>query len=511
MRVTNSMISNSAKTHISKAKNSVLKYADQYTTGTKIQRPSDDPSVAVRSLKLRNTYSQITQYAEKNIKDAINWMDTTQSALDNVASKLSDMKYFLNQGANDYLEADDRASALSALQQYVKSIFQEESNTDYAGRYVFTGYRTDTSLLFPTSTDKLTYQITENFEYTDFDHVSVVTGGAEFATGKDGQDYVDEAAKTKQIYKMHLAYNNLSNTKFPKTDADGNAVTGATDKEINIVLNYDGAPAGGEVITPAKICKSTDAGAYDFDKDEVVYLYDTGEILVGDEVYEKIEETKAEITVDYVKTEFDKFDIRPEMYFKCIAQNTVSGKITNYSDPDGQEIRYEVNYSQTLNVNTQAKDAISTDIYRVMDYIAQTVSEADEIERKIADIDKMISGEKDDAKLADLKSLKETLEMEKGLRGTVMTEAFGMGLTMVDKALEKLNIASAELGAKYKRAELTENKLMDEQTNTEDKLSNNEDVDIADVIISLSQSEQLYQASLSATAKILGNSLLNYI
>ena len=507
MRVTNSMISNSARTHISNAKNSVLKYADQYTTGTKIQRPSDDPSVAVRSLKLRNTYSQITQYAEKNIRDAINWMDTTQSALDNIASKLSDMKYFLNQGANDYLEADDRASALSALQQYVKSIFQEESNSDYAGRYVFTGYRTDTSLLFPTSTDNLTYQITENLEYTDFDHVTVVTGGAEFAAGKDGQDYVDEAATTTKIYKMHLAYDNLSGTEvFPDEDDKGNAVAGASKANIRITLN----PAVDD-FTGITTRKSTDADAYDVSDTSVVYLYDTGEILFGDKIYQGIQENKSQITVDYVKTEFNKFDIRPEMYFKCIAQNTVSGKITNYADPDGQEIRYEVNYSQTLNVNTQAKDAISTDIYRVMDYIAQTVSDADRIEKKISDVDKMISGETDDAKLADLKSLKETLEMEKELRGSVMTEAFGMGLTMVDKALEKLNIASAELGAKYKRAELTESKLMDEQTNTEDKLSNNEDVDIADAIINLSQADQLYQASLSATAKILGNSLLNYI
>ena len=32
MRVTNSMISNSASAHITNAKNSLLKYSDQYTT-----------------------------------------------------------------------------------------------------------------------------------------------------------------------------------------------------------------------------------------------------------------------------------------------------------------------------------------------------------------------------------------------------------------------------------------------------------------------------------------------
>lgn len=59
MRVTNSMISNSAQTHIGNAKSSLLKYEEQFTSEKKIQRPSDDPTVAVRSLKYRSTISQI--------------------------------------------------------------------------------------------------------------------------------------------------------------------------------------------------------------------------------------------------------------------------------------------------------------------------------------------------------------------------------------------------------------------------------------------------------------------
>ena len=45
----------------------------------------------------------------------------------------------------------------------------------------------------------------------------------------------------------------------------------------------------------------------------------------------------------------------------------------------------------------------------------------------------------------------------------------------------------------------------------EEKLSGNEDVNFEDVYINLTQANNLYQASLSATAKILGNTLLNYI
>ena len=59
--------------------------------------------------------------------------------------------------------------------------------------------------------------------------------------------------------------------------------------------------------------------------------------------------------------------------------------------------------------------------------------------------------------------------------------------------------------------QMTQDRLSDEKTDTEEKLSNNEDMDIADAVIGLTQADNLYQASLSATAKILGNSLLDYI
>ncbi|MCI6655059.1 MAG: hypothetical protein MSH21_07400 [Clostridium sp.] len=518
MRVTNSMISNSASAHITNAKNSLLKYSEQYTTQKKIQRPSDDPTVAVRSLKLRTTYSQLTQYAEKNVKDAMSWMNTTETALSNISKKFDNMKSYLNQGANDYLKADDRKSVLTTLQQYVNSIFEDEANTDYSGRYVFTGYRTDTSLLFPENTDKLSYQIKENFSYDSFDNITVITGGANYdSTIANGQQYTDKTAKKNEVYQLRLAYDNCSKDAFAQAGTNGTSIAiSLKDKDGKVVetyaaTGYNGTPAATKTITTMKSTDKTPKDAYDVADDEVRYLYDTGEILIGKAVYSNIQKAQADFSVTYVKNDFEKNDIRPEMYFKCTAYDSVNNKTTDYADPSNQEIEYEINYSQNIIVNTQAKDAISTDIYRMVDYISKTVKYVDEVETKIDEVDKMISNTTDKDKLATLNSLKTSLEIERDLRSKVMTDAFGMGLTMIDEAGQKVSVATSELGAKYNRAQLTYNKLLDEQTDSEDKLSENEDVSLTDVYINLTQADNLYQASLSATAKILGNSLLNYI
>ena len=169
MRVTNSMISNRSQVHISNAKNKMLTAEEQYTTMKKIQRPSEDPTIASRSLKFRTTMAQLTQYVEKNVQDAMDWMDTTEGAMKKVSSTFTDMEGYFSQGANSYPESKERTAILTQLRQYATAIFEDNANADYAGRYMFTGYRTDTSLLFPNSSDTLEYEITEKFKSTDID------------------------------------------------------------------------------------------------------------------------------------------------------------------------------------------------------------------------------------------------------------------------------------------------------------------------------------------------------
>lgn len=510
MRVTNSMISNSARSHIANAKNKLLMYEEQYTTEKKIQRPSDDPTIAVRSLKYRSTMSQITQYVEKNVKDAMSWMDTTESALKNINSILVEMKGYLNQGANDYLAMDERNAVLSALDQYVSSVFEDEANSDYSGRYVFTGYRTDTSLLFGQTTKNLAYEITENFDYSEIESINVVTGGASYDPSiTSGQNYVNMAPKKESVYRMQLAYKDCSNSGL---QADGTTPTGVREDYVTFSMTYLDAAGNKQTNDITAVTKaSTDDGVYEVGDDEVVYLYDTGEILVGKNVYSSVQEKHADLSVTYCKTEFQKSDIRPEMYFACKSYDSVSKKTVNYADPDGQNINYEINFSQTMTVNTQGKDAISTDIYRKVDYLRQTIEAVDDVENRIADVEKMITNSTNQSEITTLTKLKETLETERSLRVTVMTEAFGRGLTMVDSAQEKLNVSLATLGTRYNRLELTYDKLSDQKVDTEEQLSNNEDVDISDAFINLTQADNLYQYSLSSTSKILGNSLLDYI
>ena len=57
---------------------------NQMTTQKKISRPSEDPIIAIRALRLRSNLNELDQYYERNIPDAKSWMEVTEDALENM-------------------------------------------------------------------------------------------------------------------------------------------------------------------------------------------------------------------------------------------------------------------------------------------------------------------------------------------------------------------------------------------------------------------------------------------
>ena len=76
--------------HIQKNKETANDYFQQYASQKKIQKPSDNPTIAVRALKYRTTLVEINQYLS-NCEQAENWMDATEEPLKKADSILDTM------------------------------------------------------------------------------------------------------------------------------------------------------------------------------------------------------------------------------------------------------------------------------------------------------------------------------------------------------------------------------------------------------------------------------------
>lgn len=511
MRVTNRMMTTNALNNISRNKRNMSTKANQYETGQKIQRPSEDPVVAVRSLKYRTQLTELTQYVDKNIPDAFSWMDVTESALKNVNEILTKMNTYCDEGANGTLETYDRNSIIETLQQYKEHI-ADMNNSDYAGRYVFTGYKTDVPMLFKTEELNYTYTINESFQFKDVQSASYVKGGARYGAGKDANDYAGEAPTLETAQKIKLSYKNTdaigtdpaTGDPVPQItfkDADGNAMT-LTDAAGNPLPN----PPAIRMVSlsePGGACYTAAAN-------EVIYVKETGELILGEDYY-KAAQSADKMDVTYQKSQFEAKDVRPEHYFECSAYNKTTKETINYCPPDVQKIQYEVNFSQMLTVNTLGKDAIPMYITSKIDELIQNVNQVFDMDNQLKEVEKLLGTATDPAEVEALTQLKEQLNTEQTLKKKVLQNSFASGLTMTQNAEEVVNIALSNHGSRYNRLELTEDRLKDQKTDFSAMLDDNDLVNIEDAIINYKSAETVYNASLSCAATIVKNTLLDFL
>lgn len=145
MRITNNMIVNNMINNIGKNLARMDKYQQMLATGKKITVPSDDPVVAARALKLRTDVAQIEQY-KTNVQDAMSWLEITESAVANVGDILQRARELAVQASSGTTTEEDTKKIKQEVEQ-LKNQLIKIANSTYAGRYIFSGFKTNTRLM----------------------------------------------------------------------------------------------------------------------------------------------------------------------------------------------------------------------------------------------------------------------------------------------------------------------------------------------------------------------------
>ena len=223
MRITNKIMQNNSLYNINNNKVSEDQLNTMMSTGKKITRPSDDPVIAIRALRLRSNVTQLSQYYEKNAKDAESWLEVTADALSTITDVLTDAVKQATKGANKDLTLDDLSIIVTQMDALAKEYYAT-GNVDYAGRYVFTGYRTDTPLTFEKTTTATYSDINDEFKAGDISQSSRVVGKyrLDSATVMD-DSYVPTLQSDiveQTVGRLRLSYDNLD-----YRDNDGKTAT----------------------------------------------------------------------------------------------------------------------------------------------------------------------------------------------------------------------------------------------------------------------------------------------
>lgn len=137
IRITNGMLVNELKYNLNNNYTNMDKYQRQLATGRKINLPSDNPAGLVKSLRLRTNLVEGEQYLA-NINEGINFMETTDAALDNLTAIMQRIRELAVNAANG--TNDD--SARKAIADEIKELTDQitiVANTSYGSKYIFAG------------------------------------------------------------------------------------------------------------------------------------------------------------------------------------------------------------------------------------------------------------------------------------------------------------------------------------------------------------------------------------
>lgn len=543
------------------------KLSNQMTNQSKITRPSDDPVVAIRALRLRTNVTMVSQYYDKNTEDADSWLSITGDALDTVGSVLEDIYEQAETASKKFFTASDLDIVLTQMNALAKE-FYASGNVDYAGRYVFSGYRTDTPITFTAENikefnqdpeNRKNYIIEESRGYSDISSISYTDWKG--ANGVKG----DETQITNTtLYRFRLSYDDLDES-IKGFDAAGNptvsdafqiTITGANQPQQADVTVYQDAETAYQAI------------AADTTGTKVAYIPSTGEIVFGEAYYNdplKVNENM-QVSVKYSKSTWEEGDINPVHYFHCVesneqnaykamslddakktlevaqsqlkvveadknstqaqidaarqavkdAQNEVDdimGRVIEYNmEGKDQDIYYAMGFNQDIQVNTHAHEVFTHDVRRDMDDFKIYLKQLKDVEAEKEDLEKKMKEHPEDS--AEYKALK--LQMDAAdkaytyIRDNVQKK-FENQLTKCQTYIDDTNVAVTDNGTRRSRLELIKNRLMGQKATFKDLQSNNEDIDVTEVAVQLKSSELTYEASLAATSKIMQTNLMNYI
>ncbi|SDC38250.1 flagellar hook-associated protein 3 FlgL [Pelagirhabdus alkalitolerans] len=140
MRVTQNMLTKNMLNNVSKSNQSMGKYMDQLSTGKKINRPSDDPVVAMKGMGYRTEVSNVEQY-ERNITEMYTWMDSSDDSLNETTQILNRVRELAVQTSNGTYDNEQLANVAKEVDQ-LKEQLAEVANTRVNNKYIFNGTKT---------------------------------------------------------------------------------------------------------------------------------------------------------------------------------------------------------------------------------------------------------------------------------------------------------------------------------------------------------------------------------
>lgn len=540
MRVTNSMMIANMMRNISKNQTRMDKLQQNMTTGKKFINPSDDPIGVSRSLRLNTDVAIMDQY-KRNVEDAGSWLTTTELAANNMISVLQRSRELTVQASSDSYSVGERKAIASEVKELREQLINF-GNTSYAGRYIFSGYKTNEKLLKADGTYDLGGSALNSNEVINFnvgigEKLGINTVGQRIFGYAVSEADLDKSISTGIFDNILKAENPYASHTVPAGGEsldfvyNGNSYTitvpAGVYGTVNEMVDELNTQLSGNTALKGHIRVTAEGGTINFISDEMFVIPAATGLapalpITASKSAFKAAYNLAGASVDMAANSFSVTGAGDDDFILSykgidvtlnLAAGTYDG-VTDTLDELVADIQDKINADATLkdhvtvaNVNNRVvfySDGQLT-LKNLTPATSFDIANMGMISNKsAAALDKKIDSGASTQLIGVFDQLIEDLTNDNG-------NGINTALTRIDIHMGNINAVRAELGVKSNRIELTTNRIDDDTINLNGLLSKNEDIDMAEVIMNIKSEENVYRASLSVGAKVIQPSLIDFL
>jgi len=505
--------------------NNVDRLFMQLSSGKVIQRPSDNPIVASRALRFRTNVTEVQQH-QRNVAQAQSWMEVSEQNLHNITEILTRTRSELMvQGASGTHTFQNRQS-IGRVAELMFQQMKTELNGTFAGRYVFSGFRTDQPPIITQRQDNVEFNIRKTVNHTNIQDAEVVfwrnpastppyqmevitthewlnrsdrTQDANWENQAPdiGVTTIGNATSREGINILRLPYNRVyDNSTNPPTIV----------RDVTIPTFTD---AAGNPVMTTMVGMSINGADNPFEEAFVngipVFIYETGELLIPESYMADFR--AGNITMNYtLQGGVFQDELNPVVFFDT--HRTIPGSpIGNPPTPipvtpplptgmmffgqQNQELQFEMGVNTHLTINTQARHAAPWQMFADMSSLIRWVNK---VENR-----------------PDLDTNSEIAARERAFFGEQLYSKFTNSMARFDAHMQTTTTEFTALGSRMQRMEMISVRLDENEDTFRALRDENENIDYIEVLMRLNAAEAVFQAAMQIGARVNQLSLVNFI
>ncbi len=513
LRVAQQQIYSSSVTYMNSSLSQLMESNLQASSQKRINRPSDDPVGMTRILGYRDNLASIDQY-NTNISMAKGWLSLADSTMVQANTVVTRLKELAEQAATGTVSADNRDQIAAEARQLFKQLVGM-ANTQFDGKYIFAGHKTDTSPFVEDLSLSVNQQgvvsngqfrisgFSESTTLVQFPSSGTLAAGSTFRYTTDGGSTwktgaVQDPNPPTGMLRLSLGGVDLeldrNTTVVGSTSANDSAGTWLW---LRPTARYRGDDEDNIVVDPMQGMGSLVRGSAQgsFGGNVIVRIDNTG--TLSDTVHYSY-------SLDGGSTWVQSNTSTPDALADQAFLNLPGGVLTlngtgansyNAGDmfvvrPRQAQIYFDISPTERIAANGIGKN-IFGGIYQDPD--ATFASPV------------VISG------TSGASNLFETVGKLVGYLETNNQAGVQQALADLRSSSQTILNYAADVGARENRLTVAENVLEGLADNQTTQLSNTEDVDLTKLMTALAQQQLAYQSVLKSTSMIMSLSLMNYL